>query len=442
MFMRRPHLLLLALLALSAGACAEVIQQTAPPGEQLTYVAILTRHGVRSPTWPAERLNQHSTRPWPDFGVPPGFLTPHGRRLMELVGAYDRAYLAQAGLLSASGCEDANRVFIWADTDQRTIETGHALAAGIAPGCQIEVRSLPQGTDDPLFSPIGLGIARADRATAVASVMGRLGSRPAALVEAYRPAFEAMQEVLLGCSPGPNCPPQGTSGPQSLLKLPASVGPGKGDSLVDFAGPVATASTLAQNFLLEYANGMPIEELGWGRLTEAKLRQIMTLHGAYSDLMRRTPYLARANGSNLLGHILKSIEQAISGKAVPGALGTPTDRVLAVVGHDTNIANFAGMLQLSWLIEGYQRDDTPPGGALVFEVWRHPVTGAYTVRTSYTAQTLEQMREARPLTLASPPAKAPVFVPGCSTAGEGFACTWSGFRRTVEAAIDPASVKP
>ena len=100
------------------------------------------------------------------------------------------------------------------------------------------------------------------------------------------------------------------------------------------------------------------------------------------------------------------------------------------------------MLRLSWLIEGYQRDDTPPGGALVFEVWRNSATGAYTVRTSYTAQTLQQMREAQPLTLASPPPRAPVFVPGCSTAGEGFACTWSEFRRTVEAAIDPASVKP
>jgi len=158
--------------------------------------------------------------------------------------------------------------------------------------------------------------------------------------------------------------------------------------------------------------------------------------------MRRTPYLARANGSNLLSHMLRSIEQSAAGKVVPGALGTPLDKVLVIVGHDTNIANFAGMLGLSWLIEGYQRDDTPPGGALVFELWRHPVTGAYTVRTSYTAQTLEQMREARPLTLDSPPATAPVFIPGCSTADEGFACTWSEFRRAVEAAIDPASVKP
>ena len=442
MSMRRLESLMFALLALGSGACAEATQHVAAPREQLTYVVILTRHGVRSPTWTRERLNQYSTQEWPEWGVPPGFLTPYGRKLMEFVGAYDRAYLAEAELLSATGCEDAGRLFFWANTDQRTIETGRALAAGMVPGCSVQVRSLPEGTDDPLFHPLASGIGRPDRALAVASVMGRLGSQPRAVLEAYRPAFETMQEVLLGWTPGPNSPPEGTSVTQPLLGLAVSVGPGKDDKLVDFAGPLSTAATLAQNFLLEYANAMPEKDLGWGRVNESNLRQMMSLHAAYSDLLRRTPYLARANGSNLLSHMLRSIEQVVARKAVRGALGTPGNKVLVIVGHDTNISNLAGMLGLSWLIEGYQRDDTPPGGALVFELWRHPVTGAYTVRASYTAQTLEQMRKAQPLTLDSPPAKAPVFVPGCSTADEGFACSWSQFRRTVEAAINPAFVKP
>jgi len=136
------------------------------------------------------------------------------------------------------------------------------------------------------------------------------------------------------------------------------------------------------------------------------------------------------------------MEQAVTGKAVPGALGKPGDKVVVMVGHDTQISNFAGMLGLSWLIEGYQPDDTPPGGALVFELWHHPVTGEYTVRTYYTAQTLEQMRKALPLTLDSPPAKAPLFVPGCSTADDAFRCGWKEFHRTLEAAIDPGFVRP
>jgi 4-phytase / acid phosphatase len=442
MNLKRVKSLLLAALFVCSGAAAVYAQVAPPPAAELSFAVILSRHGVRSPTWKADRLNQYSTEAWPDWGVPPGYLTPHGKTLMELFGAYDRAYLSHAGLLSPKGCEDAGRLLFSVDSDQRTVETGRALASGMFPDCGVQVRSLPEGTDDPLFSPLAVGIGHPDRALAVASVLGRIGANPAPLLEAYRPAFQTMQQVLLGCTPGAKCPPEGTSVKQSLLEQTMSVTQGKGDHLVELTGPLNTAHTFAEDFLLEYTNGMTDKALGWGRVNESNLRQMMSLHAVYSELLRRTPYLARTNGSNLLSHMLKSMEQAVTGKAVPGALGKPGDKALVIVGHDTNLCNVAGMLGLSWLLEGYQPDDTAPGGALVFELWRQPVTGAYTVRTYYTAQTLEQMQNALPLTLDSPPAKAAIFVPGCSTADEGFACGWKEFRRTLETAIDPAFVRP
>jgi len=115
--------------------------------------------------------------------------------------------------------------------------------------------------------------------------------------------------------------------------------------------------------------------------------------------------------------------------------------MLVIVGHDGNLSNIQGTLNLTWLLPGYQPNDTPPGGALVFELWRQPAGGEYSVRTYYTAQTLEQMRQALPLTLDSPPAKATVFVPACSTAQAGSPCDWKAFQRTVETAIDPAFMK-
>jgi 4-phytase / acid phosphatase len=442
MNLKKLEALMLAALALGSGAAVVSAQEAPARGTELKFVVILSRHGVRSPTWKTDRLNQYSTEAWPDWGVPPGYLTPHGKALMELFGAYDRAYLSHEGLLSVKGCEDARRLFLWADTDQRTIETGRALAAGMFPDCAVQTQSLPEGTADPLFSPLAVGIGHPDRALAVASVLGRIGASPAPLLEAHKPAFETMQQVLLGCTPGAKCPPDGTSVKQSFLEETMSVTQGKGDKLVDFGGPLNTAASFAEDFLLEYTNGMADKALGWGRVNESNLRQMMSLHTAFSDLLRRTPCLARTNGSNLVSHMLKSMEQAVAGKPVPGALGKPGDKVVVIVGHDGNLSNLSGMLGLSWLIESYQPDDTPPGGALVFELWRHPVTGAYTVRTYYTAQTLEQMRKSLPLTLTSPPAKAAVFVPGCSTADEGLACGWKEFRRTLESAIDPAFVRP
>jgi 4-phytase / acid phosphatase len=129
----------------------------------LEFVVILARHGVRSPTWTTEHLNQYSVEAWPNWGVPPGYLTPHGRDLMKLFGAYDRAYLSQVGLLSSTGCSDAGKVYFWTDSDQRARDTGHALAAGMFPGCPVDVHSLGEGKHDPLFSPFQAGIEPPDR---------------------------------------------------------------------------------------------------------------------------------------------------------------------------------------------------------------------------------------------------------------------------------------
>ena len=99
------------------------------------------------------------------------------------------------------------------------------------------------------------------------------------------------------------------------------------------------------------------------------------------------------------------------------------------------------MLGISWLLDGYQPDDTPPGGALVFELWQHG-DGEMNVVTYYVTQSLEQMRKALPLALDSPPLKSPIFVPGCSTADQKMSCPWKTFERTVENAVDPSFVKP
>jgi 4-phytase/acid phosphatase len=164
----------------------------------------------------------------------------------------------------------------------------------------------------------------------------------------------------------------------------------------------------------------------------------MQVDTASWDYNSRTPTVARINASNLLDHIAKSLEQSVTDKRVPGALSKLDDRLLIVVGHDSNIVSVAGALGINWIIDG-RADDTPPGGALLFEVWRPANGGSPFVRLEYTAQTLEQMRQAQALTTANPPALAPIFVPGCSR--KDGACTWEGFSAAVNAAIDPGYVK-
>ncbi len=235
---------------------------------------------------------------------------------------------------------------------------------------------------------------------------GRLGPEPQAIIDAHRTAFDTLNRLLNGTGKAAH----------SIFEEPFALTASKGT--VGMSGPLSLASTLSENLILEYTDGMSPDKLGWGRLSARNLLEVMSLHTAYADLMRRTPYLARTRGSNLLGYIVKAMEQAASGKAEAP--------LLVIAGHDTNLSNLSGMLGLSWLLPGYQADDAPPGGALVFSLWRS--AGRYSVRLQFAAQTLDQMHDGTALSRTHPPAMANVFVPGCSSAAEGYPCSWDDFR--------------
>ena len=93
----------------------------------------------------------------------------------------------------------------------------------------------------------------------------------------------------------------------------------------------------------------------------------------------------------------------------------------------------AGALGLHWMIDG-RKDDTPPGSGLVFELWKNPRLNTYSVRVFYRAQTLEQMRNALPLTLKDPPWKVSVALPDCNRTDAE--CDISSFKRALESASE------
>lgn len=429
-------LCLALLVGVGAAAQTRPASSAEQENEQLKFVLVLTRHGVRSPTAKTDKLNAYSAQPWPQWNVPPGHLTERGGQLMVLFGGYYREYFAQQRLLHRTGCGDTSRISFLADSDQRTVATGRALAAGLLPGCSVMVQALPSGTPDPLFHSLASGVGRPNHDLAAAALSGRIGDNPAALVDAYNAPLQDMEKILASCNPGAHCHPI----QKPLLQVPSSVVPGKGDHLVDLQGPLSIASTVSEDFLLEYTDGMPLNQVGWGQVDASKLNELITLHTAHSDLLQHTPYLAGVLASNLMSHILATMQQSIDQKSIAGAVGQPGDKVVFLVGHDTNIATVAGLLGLSWISDG-RLNDTPPGGALVFEVWGPPNSQIYEVRTYYVSQTLDEMRNLTPLTLDKPPLRANVFVPGCSTADKDYPCPWSRFTQQVKRAINPAFVQ-
>jgi 4-phytase/acid phosphatase len=418
--MRRRFIALVAVLVTTCVAPSTAqTDGPAPAAADLQMVVIVTRHGVRSPTDPAE-LAGYSARPWPAWDVAPGYLTAHGAAAITQFGVAYRAYYAALGLFPKSGCPPADSVFVWADVDERTKATGDALLAGLAPHCGLTAHDA--GTPvDPLFHALP-SLGKADVTASTASLAGSIGANPQAIVPAYALAF-AKLDAILGCAGG-SCTPVST--------VPSAVVVSKKTGLVELQGAVDLASTAVEDFILAYADGRPLSEVGWGNVDSATLLELSQLHALKFLVNTETPYAARVQGSNLLAHVAATIDQGATGRLdgrTRAPLGT---RFAAFVGHDTNLEELAGMLRLRWLLPGYQVNDTPPGGALVFEVYR-PAAGAEPfVRVFFTAQSLEAMRRLAP----DQPLRAPVFVPGCPA----FDCPLQTFDRVAGAALDPAFV--
>jgi 4-phytase / acid phosphatase len=405
-------LCLLACLSVCASATASEAGQD--QGE-LKLVLVLSRHGVRSPTAQPGTLDAFANQPWPTWPVAPGYLTPHGKQLMRIMGGWYRDYYAHAGLLSAQGCLPANALFVLADDEQRTLESARGLMAGFEPGCDVPIHASPKTGADALFAHDFSQISDADRALAAASVLGRIGGDPERLALANAGLLEFMQQTLFGCKPA-SCEKAQLKGKKWLNDQASSISAAQDDGLLKIKSPLHNASTFAENFYLQYTEGMPMSQVAWGRITSMQLGQLLALHSLYSDISLRTPVVAKAYAGTLAQRILATLQQTA------GAIGPTKAKMVFLVGHDTNIETLAGLLDLHWLMAEQPADPASPGGALVFELWRKAQGDHYVVRAYYVSQSMDQMRDTVSLDRAHPPMIAPVFIPGCSEASAGYDC--------------------
>lgn len=403
---------------------------------QLVQVVLVSRHGVRSPTDIKPPLAQLAAGPWPKWEVAPGMLTPHGAQAATLMGAYYRDAFAAEGLLAREGCPRVNDLFVWSDVEERTRASAQAMLEGMYPGCGLKPTMQPDlEADDPLFHPTTTGVCKVDGPAARTAILGRTGGDLDALLAAYAEPFSKLQSVLKCCAPtlckqGRNC---------TLQQIPTAITPeGR------LQGPLPVASALTEAFLLEYANGMPMDQVGWGRVDEPTLLYLSQLHDLYYDVTQKTFYPAQRYGSNLLDQVLGTLRSGVNGKQSPGAKAPAPSKLVMLLGHDTNIANLGGMLNIDWLMPGYQRNATPPGGALAFHLYRGKSSRRYFVRVFYYAQSPQELRELTKLDAAHPPSRAEIAIPACvadaTKAGTGMACPWATFERLAASVIDGACV--
>ena len=409
-----------ALLLMIAGASGQSRSTKAAAHDHLRFTLILSRHGVRPPLVANTALNLYSSDPWPVWEVPPGNLTPHGAVAIQKMGAYMRLEFARQGLLPDSGCPLNDEIYLESDTDERNIESTRATIAGLEPDCEhpaIHVGAAA-GARDPLYTAIPLLFPPPSQDAVEADERARLGSDPEAFYAlAANPALNVFARIL---APNPDHPAD--------------------RPILDNPRPLSVASTPIEDILLEYVDNKPMSEVGWGRIDESTLRHLIPLHTKQFTASTRTPLTARTQGSNLMAHMLWTLEQAAQSgesKAVQGAIGPPDARLVYLSGHDSNLNYIGGLLNVHWTADG-RTDDTPPDSQIVFELWQNSQTKGYSVRLRFRAQSIDQLRSGEDLSLGNPPAEVNVTPPGCQANHQ---CPFSRFDRAVHGLLDPAYVK-
>ena len=414
-----------------------LLQAQPPDDTQLKQVLIVGRHGVRSPTVASSTLDSFSARPYPAFASADGNLTPNGRINEVILGGYFRQWLLKEGLLTGNDPADAPFVYLRANWPPLQVDSAEAFRAGMLPALSLRINSyLP---NDPLFDPVGAGVSRLDQAMAVAAVNGRLGSNPQSLASGYAAELALTRSVLFNYPVGATPLPAAPAGKVDVTALPFAVATGTPTLPVDLGGLAKVIAAL-DPFVMEYVDGMPATDVGWGQLNAAGISQAFRLYDLALGLEFRTPYLAGVQSSNLASHLVRSLVQSATGNPMAGALGDPSTKVVVLIGSNTNLSGLAALFHLDWLLPGYQADVCAPGGAIVLELRQSRSTAEYIVRASYVSQTMDQLRNRTPLTLSSPPARAPVFIPGCSVHNATFDCSLSDFVSVAKRAVDSTSV--
>jgi 4-phytase/acid phosphatase len=379
----------------------------------LVRVVIVTRHGVRPPTQSNDELAKYADKAWPAWPVAPGELTPHGGETVRLMGVTLREAYRTAGLLPREGCASAGRVTVWGDgADQRTRESDRITAAALQPGCNLEApfaNTLPR---DPIFGGTDAGACHLD-ADKLHAAMAAAAADPSVAAIDVGPALEKLQAIFApdACKGGAGTcfgnADTGATGPMAGSVLPAAGG-------------------LTEDLLLEYADGKPMSEVGWGRASAADIATVMALHERAFGLIRANSYATASRGAPMARVILA----ALAGKPAGGGPQSGPDlKLMVLAGHDTNLVLMAGVFGLSWTLPD-EPDSTAPSTALAFELWSD---GAHDyVRPVIYFETMDQLRTLKPSRAES----LPLSFKDCASGPQG-SCPLEAVTQRVEALLPP-----
>ncbi|AHG18642.1 glucose-1-phosphatase [Chania multitudinisentens RB-25] len=406
--MRRKTLLFCLPLLFTGSVLAENLDY------QLEQVLVMSRHNLRAPL--ANNggvLVQSTPQTWPQWDTPGGYLTTKGGVLEVYMGHYFNAWLKQVGVLPAEGCPANESVYIYANSLQRTVATAQFFSNGAFPGCDISIHHQNKmGEMDPTFNPIITDSSDAFNQQALSAMNTTLASLK--LDASYKQLAQ-----IIDYPNSPACKVDMQCDLASGLNQMSAI-PGKEPGV---SGPLRVGNSLVDAFMLQYYEGFPMKDVAWGKImTPYQWQQLAKLKDGYQDSLFTSPVVAQNVAKPLLTYI---------NSALISERKANSPKLTLLVGHDSNIASLLSAMKFKPYHLPHQYEKTPIGGKLVFQRWHDNRVDRDLLKIEYVYQSIEQLRNAIPLTLNHPPQRVIMVLEGCPVNEEGF-CAWSDFEKTMK----------
>ena len=491
---------------------------------------VITRHGIRVPFPPFDGhsisiFSKDRTRPWvvnpKDWGADKvAALTDHGKEVVRLMGAHFAETVLPPRPYSFT---------IYSDLDhtRRDIQTAEAFMRGAWPEKNFTVdpwdRAHPSyiallfNQGNASNSPCSMSGTLPDVVKAeIGGSFERVSAEQADNIMRLNDAIDcctpdvcrlAAETAMGGAgisathAPSANC---------TLMDI-ASYWEGRSHYWEDFRGPLSVASNLIEYLQLMDLNGLDWQAVASGRrdarngdgsgsggrrdgsgsggsgggrvgtasggaMSAQELRGLMRMHervmGIADDYWN-----AQHAGSELLVHMAATMLQMVEPAApLPTLRSSPSDRLVYYSGHDINVYLLRRLLNLNWLTDSFNPNESPPGGFISLELYSldsalssspdateseekrqkkeaaQEVRPAHTrvpspeqqrqyfVKAFFTSQSYEQQRHATPLSAANPASRVFAVIPACAS-GPELSCPFDDFRRLVLSVVNTDCVR-
>ncbi len=381
-------------------------------------VFIFMRHSVRSPTKSRAALDRWSNRRWPSWRAKPGFLSQNGVFLASMMGRGISTYYSH---YIHSGTLDNKhfRLKVFADNMERTIATGAGVVEGFRPIQHVAVGHILHGKD-PLFHAVKMNACTVNKSITAKHYQQSISH---ALRNNYKYVIymHEMKNIL--------CPDLNKNvHAVCALNSPTRV---EIKNHVNVSGALHVANAVGESFLMEYADGKPCSQVGWGKVCSLKvMSHMLYLRNLYAKIAREDYYYARHGATpvmKLIGGYLGVTNKYQSSSLIPDSWSRAN--MLILVGHDVNISEISGMLHLRYQLIG-QPDRTPPDMALAFEILQ-AANGQRYIRLRIFYFKLKEMRNAVLQKRYYKPVVTAGFVPGCHEGPDHDLCTLEQFQQLI-----------